>query len=122
MKTQTTAQILKQAYKLFKNGKNWIRGDYAHDAKGNEIGSESPYAVKFCSVGAIEHLQLPASASSAENSAFRILEDHLPEDWTEITDFNDADGWPPVKALWIKAIQTAEKLEKKRLDGKGKRK
>lgn len=48
---KSTVQILKDARELIRKG--WTRNRYASDRSGRTVDIESPYACRFCSLGAI---------------------------------------------------------------------
>ena len=49
----TALEILKAARERIANPENWLQGDFALTADGEKTNEDSPYATKFCAVGAI---------------------------------------------------------------------
>ena len=53
MTALTALEILKAARERIANPENWLQGDLALTADGEGTCETSPYATKFCSLGAI---------------------------------------------------------------------
>lgn len=75
--------ILKKAKKLIKKG--WCKGAFARTASGESVPSDSPDAVKFCAIGAVNRARLALKYGSIDKRAALNL---LPCNLTQINDFS----------------------------------
>jgi hypothetical protein len=112
-----TAQNVKDALKVLKNGRAWYKGWYAVGKDGRTHAPiDSDEAVKFCAIGAGRRI-VPN-----EGLWLKLFEDILRQDgiqtpnrfWNvSITSFNDQETttFADIKALFKKAIAKLEAQE-----------
>ncbi len=110
------SELLTKAKAVIADPKHWAQGQYAKDAKGYSTGPAEPYAVCWCSLGALEKVayeeeDLP-TYSDTRLAAMRYLAEVSAECGYSITDFNDNSSHEAVMRAWDKAIKLAKEDEK----------
>lgn len=112
-----SSEILNEAYKLLSRPKGWCKGSYAKNVAGELTYPQSPYAVSFCSAGAIKHCAKAdyAKECAARGYLIRVISPRGPYDGVSIGDWNDKKSRTKKQVLnaFDKAIALAKKTEKK---------
>lgn len=104
MTTLTTLDILKKGRELIADPARWTKREFAKDEKGEPVLPESPSAVCFCSLGALDRVYAFGSAA-AHIRANRALTEAC---GGSVPRFNDLHTHPEVLAAWDRAIAAEE--------------
>lgn len=118
-KQQTSKQLaatLRWARKLIADPACWCQGEYAVDAHGLSCSPAAPWACRWCALGALAAVGVPAAApASLYRQAFVCLaralgltEGGFVECRQAITDFNDGHTHNEVVAMFDRAIAQLE--------------
>ena len=84
-KTKPSAKIL-QAMEIIGDRKQWTKGEFARDSKGDEVGINNKSAVCFCSIGALDKAKAGVRAKDYVND---LVEEIYAT--RHVADFNDRD-------------------------------
>ena len=104
----TKLEILRGARKLVANPSTWLRGSMAVNQAGHSTDPMSPYAVRFCSVGAIWHV------AGDMNEAFNITREMGKNaDGLSLMSVNDRKGQIAALKMFDKEIAKEEALAEK---------
>jgi hypothetical protein len=101
------SELLKAALaKLGPNGEHWVKKHYAVDNKGHIVSERNPYAVCWCSAGALN--AVGKSYSPVWVEAMRALERGM--GGVQIVRFNDRSNrkFPSVRRAFERAIHELE--------------
>lgn len=91
MKSHSAAYIAKKLLKLFGlKGQHWTTGSVAKSKSGMHVEVNDPKAVKFCMLGGLRKLQLPANPI-----ADKIAE--MTKYGTSIANFNDSSRFKTIR-------------------------
>ena len=99
----TPQEILIAAKAKIDTPDKWTKGDFAQNSDGDPVPSKSPYAVCFCSLGALYSLDIPPDLLGPVYDAL----DKAMGDET-VTHFNDTHTHSQVMAAWDKAIEASK--------------
>jgi hypothetical protein len=106
----TTLEILKAARELISVPERWTDHYYARDKNGNYRFGDDPDAVKWCSIGALQHAASARGVSSIQ-VPWGVLESQL-RGGQSLAGFNDRARHSDVLALFDRAIAKLEKEAK----------
>jgi hypothetical protein len=98
----TTKDILIKAREIISDEKNWTQKAQARDKDGHEVSYLRPWAVCFCSVGAVERASI-----GHPRRALAALDFLSGEICSNIAEFNDTSSHAEVLAMFDKAIANA---------------
>lgn len=93
----TTADKLRAAKALIEDPAHWCQGHYALNADGADISAGDPRAVKWCAIGACNHLGM---TDKTTDYLYR-------SSGSPVTLINDLEGHAAVLALFDRAIELA---------------
>ena len=98
-------KIIKDARNLIAKPENWTQGVCARDIDGNEIGIDSPRAVCWCSLGALEKV-----GEDVAGVEWYVLLHFLEKEigFGHVATFNDSHTHEEVLAMFDKAIAILE--------------
>ena len=128
-KTEEALKNLKAAYKILKDEKNWIVGTLALNGNDEEVLPTETEAIKFCALGAVQHVDGPGEALATDfliEAAGKIRIDYgseaddLDNDSTDIFEVNDGMGHGETLEMFEEAIKLA-KSKLKKVSKKGKK-
>lgn len=108
----STLEALKAARALIATESTWVQFSSAEDDAGEEVPPSSPFAVCFCSAGAIDRATKPGwvkeSVLKALDDTVRKLQYNHCED---ISQYNDTHSHTEVLAVWDATIERLEKAQ-----------
>jgi hypothetical protein len=98
-------KIIKDARNMIAKPENWTQGVCARDIDGNEIGIDSPKAVCWCSLGALNEVY-----SDVTYDGWWALINFLNQEvgFGHVATFNDSHTHEEVLAMFDKAIAILE--------------
>jgi hypothetical protein len=79
----TTVQLLKKARALISDPKRWTQNAFARDKHGHAVPPQDSRAVRFCSIGAINHY-----AAESDVRTRSLARQALGEDIMMVNDFD----------------------------------
>lgn len=117
MTKTTELDVLQGARELLADEAKWTKGVMARREDGVQVSAEDPRATCFCAFGAISKVapQAPyATAFDIRCRADKALYAVLPEGFSSVEDFNDADETThaDVLALFDRAVRFVATGEK----------
>ena len=98
------SEALRKARKLITQEEAWIRGLYAEDDRGNALYGNEPGAIKFCAVGAMQHIN-DSRVFSGQFPESVFLKDAM---GSHIAEFNNSHTHAEVLNAFDRAIVLAE--------------
>lgn len=108
-----TKEILIEARNIISDEKNWTQGAEAREQNGDPVSPRCPWAVCFCSIGAVHRAAIKIvnngfgvyslDTSRLRTGAVGALAKEL-KCYTHIDQFNDASTHQEVLALFDRAI------------------
>ena len=106
------SELLTKAKAVIADPRRWVQGVYAKDAEGQVIGTLSPDAVCWCSLGALEKVAHEENTYSTHSTAAGYLSKVSDEcGYSGIPDFNDNSSHKIVMRAWDRAIFLAKEDE-----------
>jgi hypothetical protein len=108
--SMTALEVLKAAYHLLDDKRRWTTHDLARNSSGDGCNTDSPEAVQWCAIGAIEWVEgRGVGWSKAQHDASAALHASLPGDEYSVVAVNNGpDGYELIRAAFRKAIASLE--------------
>lgn len=102
----TTLEILKAAYNLLDDKKQWCQGRNARNSKGKPVNARSRFATQWCAIGAVKK----ASPSDITPIALRLLNAEAERLYERpMISVNDILGYRQMRTVFRAAIRNAER-------------